>query len=101
MPDTTPTADPTSSADAPAQVPADLLDVATAVAEESRAFLTTTTEVAAGANPEAAIPLLLLAVSDVLAAAPSPLMSAVRRPDASTFDIAASIKSASFCRSNE
>lgn len=51
-----------------ADTPADLLDVADAVARESRAFLTTTTEVAAGSNPDAAIPLLLLAVSDMLAA---------------------------------
>lgn len=46
---------------------ADLLGVAQSVAEESRSFLTTITEVGAGTNPEAAIPLLLLAVSDVLA----------------------------------
>jgi hypothetical protein len=45
----------------------DLLDVAQSVADESRSFLTTVTEVGAGTNPEAAIPLLLLAVSDVLA----------------------------------
>ncbi len=46
---------------------ADLRAVAESVARESRAFLSTVTEVAAGANPDAAIPLLLLAVSDVLA----------------------------------
>ncbi len=51
-----------------AQAPADLREVADRMAAESRAFTTTVTEVAAGANPEAAIPLLLLAVSDVLAA---------------------------------
>jgi len=42
-------------------------DAPVTVARESRAFLSTVTEVAAGANPDAAIPLLLLAVSDVLA----------------------------------
>jgi len=47
---------------------ADLLSVARTVADESRGFLSTVTEVAAGANPDAAIPLLLLAVSDLLAA---------------------------------
>lgn len=46
----------------------ELHDVAAAMAGESRDYLTTVTEVAAGANPEAAIPLLLLAVSDTLAA---------------------------------
>jgi len=46
---------------------ADLRAVADSTAREARAFLTTVTEVAAGSNPEAAIPLLLLAVSDVLA----------------------------------
>src|SRR4051794_25986194 len=47
---------------------ADVLDIAQAVAEESRSFLTTVTEVGAGGAPEAALPLLLLAVSAVLAA---------------------------------
>jgi hypothetical protein len=47
---------------------AELLDVARAMADETRAYLTTVTEVAAGSNPDATIPLLLLAVSDVLAA---------------------------------
>jgi hypothetical protein len=47
---------------------ADLLGVARSAADESRAYLTTVTEVAAGSNPEATIPLLLLAVSEVLAA---------------------------------
>ena len=47
--------------------PTDLREVADSVAQEARAFLTTVTEVAANANPEVAIPLLLLAVSDVLA----------------------------------
>nr|WP_246169453.1 DUF5063 domain-containing protein [Actinotalea subterranea] len=46
--------------------PADLRDVADSVADEARAFLTTVTEVAAGSNPEVAIPLLLLAISDVV-----------------------------------
>ncbi|WP_439647178.1 DUF5063 domain-containing protein [Cellulomonas triticagri] len=46
---------------------ADLRAVADTMARESRAYLTTVTEVGAGANPDAAIPLLLLAVSDVLA----------------------------------
>ncbi|WP_428830416.1 DUF5063 domain-containing protein [Cellulomonas endometrii] len=45
---------------------ADLRVVAETVARECRAFLTTVTEVGAGTNPDAAIPLLLLAVSDVL-----------------------------------
>ncbi len=46
---------------------AELRAVAEAVARESRSFLSTVTEVAAGTNPEAAIPLLLLALSDLLA----------------------------------
>lgn len=48
--------------------PADLHEVAETVSSEARAFGTTLTEVASGSNPEVAIPLLLLAVSDVLAA---------------------------------
>ncbi len=47
---------------------ADLRDIAEAVASESRGFLTTVTEVAAGSAPEASLPLLLLALSDLLAA---------------------------------
>jgi hypothetical protein len=47
---------------------ADLRDIAHAVATEARSYLTTITEVAAGANPDASLPRLLLAVSDVLAA---------------------------------
>lgn len=47
---------------------ADLLQVARTVADESRSYLSTVTEVASGSNPEAAIALLLLAVSDLLAA---------------------------------
>ena len=47
---------------------ADLLEIAEDVAQEVRGFLSTVTEVAAGGSPEAALPLLLLAVSDVLAA---------------------------------
>lgn len=46
---------------------ADLRSVADSVAQECKAFLTTVTEVGAGSNPDAAIPLLLLAVSDLLA----------------------------------
>ncbi|WNB85863.1 DUF5063 domain-containing protein [Cellulomonas sp. ATA003] len=46
----------------------ELLEVARAVAEESRSYLSTVTEVAAGSSPDATIPLLLLAVSDMLAA---------------------------------
>ncbi|MDT0166569.1 DUF5063 domain-containing protein [Actinotalea sp. AC32] len=48
--------------------PADLADVARSVSDEARRFVTTVTEVAANTLPEVAIPLLLLAVSDVLAA---------------------------------
>lgn len=55
-------------ADVPAKAPADLRDVADSVASQSRSFLTTVTEVGANQNPDAAIALLLLAVSDVLAA---------------------------------
>jgi len=47
---------------------ADLRDVAVAVADETRSYLSTVTEVAAGSNPDSALPLLLLAVSDILAA---------------------------------
>ncbi|MBO0899107.1 DUF5063 domain-containing protein [Cellulomonas sp. zg-ZUI222] len=47
---------------------ADLRDIADSVASESRGFLTTVTEVAAGSAPEASLPLLLLALSDLLAA---------------------------------
>jgi hypothetical protein len=50
------------------RVPADLVEVAAATHTEVDRFLTTVTEVAAGTNPDVAIPLLLLAVSDVLAA---------------------------------
>ncbi len=50
------------------EVPGDLREVAATTSAEVQRFLTTVTEVAAGANPEVAIPLLLLAVSDVLAA---------------------------------
>ena len=57
----------TSAEDPGAGIPTDLVEVAESVADESRAFLSTVTEVAAGANPDVAIPLLLLAVSDVLA----------------------------------
>ncbi len=47
---------------------ADLASLARATAEEARSFLSTVTEVAAGTAPEASLPLLLLAVSDLLAA---------------------------------
>lgn len=62
-----------SSADQPPAtaaepVPEDLREIAHTTSLEARRFLTTVTEVAAGANPEVAIPLLLLAVSDMLAA---------------------------------
>ena len=46
----------------------DIVDVAEAVSAKVRAFLSTTTQVASGFAPEAAISLLLLATSDVLAA---------------------------------
>lgn len=46
----------------------DLTSLAELIAREARDYLSTVTEVAAGANPEAAIPLLLLAISDVLGA---------------------------------
>ena len=64
---------PTSSAEdlslaAPDTETDDMLAVAHAIADEARSFLTTVTEVGSGTNPEAAIPLLLLAVSDLLAA---------------------------------
>ncbi|MGY4645111.1 DUF5063 domain-containing protein [Cellulomonas sp. URHB0016] len=47
---------------------ADLRDIARSVADEARSYLSTVTEVAAGTNPEATLPLVLLAVSDILAA---------------------------------
>ena len=47
---------------------ADLRQIAESVAAEARSYLTTVTEVASGSNPDASLPLLLLAVSDVLAA---------------------------------
>jgi hypothetical protein len=69
MADVTPTG---SAADSSLETPSteadDMLGVASAVADEARSFLTTVTEVGSGTNPEAAIPLLLLAVSDLLAA---------------------------------
>ena len=43
-------------------------DVADAFAAQAARFLATTTQVASGAAPEAAIPLLLLATTDILAA---------------------------------
>ena len=47
---------------------ADLRVLAAAMATESARYLDTVTEVAAGSSPDAAMPLLLLAVSDVVAA---------------------------------
>jgi hypothetical protein len=47
---------------------ADLVGVARSTAQEARAYLSTVTEVASGSNPDATIPLLILAVSEVLAA---------------------------------
>lgn len=61
----------TRSADvgpAPEDLPDDLRDMAASTVSEVRRFLSTVTEVASGNNPEVAIPLLLLAVSDMLAA---------------------------------
>jgi hypothetical protein len=52
----------------PSSEAADLLRVARTMAEESRAYLSTVTEVAVGSNPDATIPLLLLAVSEVVSA---------------------------------
>lgn len=46
----------------------DLRALAAATAAEAERYLGTVTEVASGANPDAAIPLLLLAVSDLVAA---------------------------------
>ncbi|GGC08181.1 DUF5063 domain-containing protein [Cellulomonas carbonis] len=60
--------DPSLAVSAEAATPADLVDVARSVSDEARRFVTTVTEVAANTLPEVAIPLLLLAVSDVLAA---------------------------------
>jgi hypothetical protein len=48
-------------------VDVDLLDLSQTVSSEARAYLTTITEVAAGTSPEATLPLVLLAVSDLLA----------------------------------
>jgi hypothetical protein len=69
MADLTPTSGSDEVADpAPDAEIDDLRAVAQAIADESRSYLTTITEVGAGSSPEAAIPLLLLAVSDLLAA---------------------------------
>jgi len=46
----------------------DLATLARSVHDEARSYLTTVTEVAAGSAPEASLPLLLLALSDVIAA---------------------------------
>lgn len=46
----------------------DLATISRSMADEARSYLSTVTEVAAGTAPEASLPLLLLAVSDVIAA---------------------------------
>ena len=53
---------------APATTPASLAEVAESFAAQATRFLETSTQVASGAAPEAAIPLLLLATTDILAA---------------------------------
>ena len=65
-----PASEPTAdrATDRPEDVPADLREMAESTSAEAQRFVTPITEVAAGTNPEVAIPLLLLAVSDVLAA---------------------------------
>ena len=52
----------------PASLSPDLDALAEITAREAQEFLDTVTEVAAGNSPEAAVPLLLLAVSDIIAA---------------------------------
>jgi hypothetical protein len=61
-----PQIDPADPADT-ADDAADLLELAAATDTVARRFLSTVTEVGAGSNPDSAIPLLLLAVSDLLA----------------------------------
>lgn len=72
MPDAPESANTPERAAAPGSTertdPPELTSVADLVATQTRAYLSTITEVAAGANPDAAISLLLLAVSDVLSA---------------------------------
>ena len=53
---------------APAATPTSLAEVAESLAAQAARFLETSTQVASGAAPEAAIPLLLLATTDILAA---------------------------------
>lgn len=65
MPDQPTEPDPPATA---TQEAADLRVLAAATAAESERYLETLTQVAAGANPDAAIALLLLAVSDISAA---------------------------------
>ena len=60
---------------------ADLRVVAASVAREARSFLTTVTEVGAGTNPDAAIPLLLLAVGARLGAIVDVVPSERYEPD--------------------
>ena len=65
------TADPTGTSPAGEEAAAEAADMrvlAAATAVESDRFLATLTEVAAGTNPDAAISLLLLAVSDISSA---------------------------------
>ena len=52
----------------PPPLDSDLLALGAATAATAEHFLSTTREVAAGANPDVAIPLLLLAVSDLVTA---------------------------------
>lgn len=54
-----------------AQDAADLRSVAAAVVPQAKRFLQTCAEVASGGAPDAAIPLLLLATSDILVLVPA------------------------------
>lgn len=65
MPENTSTTDGTT---APDDEVADLIQLARTMAEQSRSFLNTISEVAAGTTPDAVVPLLLLATSDILSA---------------------------------
>lgn len=65
MPENTSTTDGTT---APDDEGADLIQLARTMAEQSRSFLNTISEVAAGTTPDAVVPLLLLATSDILSA---------------------------------
>jgi hypothetical protein len=59
--------DQTTSRSGAQALSADLRALAADTATEAESFLSTVTEVAAGSNPDAAVPLLLLAVSDLIA----------------------------------